>query len=108
MITVANVRTFRGDSRTAMMVDRTSPYGNPFKIGPDAISRHWTRNDVCNLFDTWWQMDAQRELRASFAAAVQRHGITTILCHCVPARCHADTLARWYNTTYPDPPTDNA
>ncbi|TFL15934.1 DUF4326 domain-containing protein [Jannaschia formosa] len=63
--------------RHAVYVGRGSPWGNPFRIGPDG-----TRNDVCDRFE--------REVLPELDLAPLRG--RDLVCFCAPARCHADAL----------------
>ena len=71
----------------AVLVDRSTPYGNPFYIG-----QHGTREQVCDLFDTY---AAERDEREPAWLAPLRG--RDLLCHCEPQRCHARTLLRLAN-----------
>lgn len=68
-------------------VDRQSPWGNPFVMGPDG-----DRDCVCDLFEQYakWRLTVQPnwldELKGKHLA-----------CHCAPKRCHAETLIRLAN-----------
>lgn len=94
MITVANVRTFRGDSRHAMMVDRSTIFGNPFRMEERTAAE---RVRVVNKFREYWHHPEQAHVRDAFVVQIEKHQITTLICHCSPAACHADVLADWYN-----------
>lgn len=71
----------------AVLIDRTTPWGNPFRIGRDG-----SRADVCDKFDFWVRTQpklvarARRELRGK-----------DLKCHCAPARCHGLTWLRIAN-----------
>ena len=64
-----------------ILVDRTTIFGNPFKIGKDG-----TRNEVIDMFEEW--VYTQPELLKG-----KRLG-----CHCKPKKCHADILAKIANS----------
>lgn len=63
-------------------VDRPSPLGNDFKIGPDG-----NRDQVCDKFAA--HLAARPDLREQARALRGR----VLGCHCAPLRCHGDTLA---------------
>jgi len=92
MTSVANIRTFRGDHRDAVLIDRTTMWGNPFRIGER------TREQVIVDHRLWWYHPSQTGLR--WAA---RHHLPdkTLLCHCKPATCHGDTIADYLNLVVP-------
>lgn len=63
----------------AVLIDRTTPYGNPFR-GPDAVARY-----------------AQHA--ASYYTATQLELLRgrDLVCHCAPAPCHGDVLIQLAN-----------
>lgn len=71
------------------LVDRTTPYGNPFIIGI-----HGDRDMVCEMFDEWVMMPEQRALVERAKKELRGHNL---LCWCWPARCHAGTWIRIVN-----------
>lgn len=92
MIEVLNIKSVAAQNPlwksdpTFVYIGRGSPYGNPFKIGPDT-----SREDVIELY-------------ASYAARVKRirHDIESmffvdkkLVCHCAPMACHGDYLKSW-------------
>jgi len=72
-----------------MLVDRTTPFGNPFIIGPDG-----DRDDVISKFRVYWYAPEQYNLRAF--ARVLLSG-KRIGCWCKPQACHGDIIAEYLN-----------
>lgn len=65
-----------------MRIDRSTKWGNPFRIGLDG-----TRAQVVQKYESWLQ--DQPEL---MAALPELRGCR-LLCHCSPRLCHGDVLA---------------
>jgi len=93
MTTVANVRTWHGDYRDAVLIDRTTKWGNPFKAGQRA-GAPVTRGTVIALFQSWWEAPAQAALRAQALVELRDK---VLLCHCAPLACHGDIIAAFVN-----------
>ena len=70
----------------AVYIGRGSPWGNPFRIGPDG-----TRDEVCDKYDAW--LDTQPHLIARLPKLQGRD----LVCFCSPQRCHGITLRRRAN-----------
>lgn len=71
---------------TAVLVDRTTKWGNPFRAGRDG-----GRADVIakyELYLTW-----HPELTGAFDELRGKD----LICHCAPKQCHADVLLRLAN-----------
>jgi len=66
----------------AVYVDRSGPFGNQFRIGPDG-----TRAQVVEKFRAWVQAPEQAGLREHATKLLKGHGL---VCWCAPAPCHAD------------------
>lgn len=77
-------------------VGRPSKWGNPFVIGP-----HGTRQEVIAKYREW--LLQQPEL---IAALPELRG-KVLGCHCWPAECHAEVLARLANMDQGDPYNNN-
>jgi len=64
----------------AVDVSRTSPWGNPFRVGKDG-----NRNEVIDKFEDWLRgqpllvQRAKRVLRGK-----------DLVCYCSPKKCHAE------------------
>lgn len=68
----------RGDAPAgAVYIGRGSPWGNPFKIGPDG-----TRDEVCDRFE--------REVLPTLDLEPLRG--KDLVCFCAPQRCHGDSI----------------
>ena len=81
---MAEVASLRGYKRREgdVRIDRGTPWGNPFHIGPDG-----TREDV---------IEAYREYIHERPALVERlraKSPARLLCWCAPQACHGDVLA---------------
>lgn len=63
----------------AVYIGRGSPWGNPFKIGPDG-----TRDEVCDRFE--------REVLPALDLEPLRD--KALVCFCAPQRCHGDSILR--------------
>lgn len=71
----------------AILVDRTTRYGNPFRIGPDG-----TREEVISKYrNLLWEkfQDAPRET----AQWLEPLAGARLACHCSPEACHGEVLA---------------
>lgn len=76
-----------------LIVDRRSPYGNPYKM-----SKHETRSKVVKKFATWWWRDAQKELRVQLLIDIREKNIKHLGCWCGKKEiCHADILLEYLN-----------
>ena len=73
---VVNIRTDCWD----VMIDRGSPYGNPFAIG-----KGHTREEAIAKFREWVQTQPVLIARARRELQGRRLG-----CHCKPLACHGD------------------
>lgn len=93
MITVANVRGYRGSRDVAYYVGRPTIYGNPFRMtGRDGLSRDL----AVATFKDYWYADAQAELRQR-ALRELVPPIEILLCWCHPRPCHAQVIADFVN-----------
>ena len=68
----------------AVIVDRTSQWGNPFVIGKDG-----NRDEVCDRFEAY----AKKRV-AEDPEWIKPLVGKDLACHCAPKRCHAQTLLR--------------
>jgi len=70
-----------------VVIDRTTKWGNPFRIGPDG-----ERAGVIEKYRRWlWRKIRQEEVNLYELADL--HGCD-LGCHCKPLPCHGDVLAR--------------
>lgn len=83
---VLNKYTY-GRTASGIVIDRTSKWGNRFKIGP-----HGTREQVIKKYEQWLLKQpklvalAKKELKGK-----------DLLCWCAPLPCHGDVLLRIAN-----------
>lgn len=73
-----------------VLVDRSSPFGNPF-----TISRDGNRKAVCELYAQWLTT------RPDLIARLPELRGKVLACWCSPKRCHADLLAQLANVARP-------
>jgi len=82
----------RRDRKFDVLIDRTTKWGNPFRIGPDG-----DRDEVCNKYEKW--LPTQPDL---MAAICELRG-KTLGCWCKPERCHGDFLVELANRDSSEP-----
>ena len=70
-----------------VLIDRRTKWGNPFRIGPDG-----TREQVIARY----RADLWRRISAGEIALEELADLASswLACHCTPAPCHGDVLAR--------------
>ncbi len=88
--TVVNLNDYQHDnfgSGCLVVIDRTTKWGNPFRIGQDG-----DRAAVIEKFRRWLWEKIQRE-ELDLHELVDLHGCE-LGCHCHPLPCHGDVLAR--------------
>lgn len=87
---VLNLRTCPGREvpAGAVLVDRRTPFGNPYLIGKDG-----TRTDVIAHYERWLlaRPDLVEKAKADLAGR-------DLVCWCAPKPCHADVLLRIANS----------
>jgi len=71
---------------TAVLVDRTTKWGNPFRAGRDG-----GRADVIAKYEKY--LSWHPELTGAFEELRGKD----LICHCAPKQCHADVLLRLAN-----------
>lgn len=76
----------------AVLVDRTTIWGNPYHIGRDG-----TRVEVIAKYEVWLRghPPLMRSVREQLRGK-------DLVCHCAPLPCHADVLLRIANEDLPD------
>jgi hypothetical protein len=72
-----------------VLVDRSSRWGNPFRIGADG-----DRMAVINKYKQWLFENPLPQAEVQWLWG--RH----LVCHCAPEPCHADVLLRYVNFHY--------
>lgn len=70
----------------AILVDRTTKWGNPFVIGKDG-----TREEVIAKYEAW--IVQQPELMAALHELTGKY----LVCWCMPEACHGEVLLRLAN-----------
>lgn len=68
----------------AVLVDRSTVFGNPFKIG-----EHGNREDVIEKYEFWIFQPGQLALRERMIRELKGKDL---LCWCAPEACHADII----------------
>jgi len=87
-------------------VDRRTPLGNPFFMATEA-----DRDRACYMYQRWFEgsvLPAEKYanrfpqdplVRAwkylNEIARAAEHETVVLMCWCAPARCHAETIAKW-------------
>lgn len=84
---VLHLRSGDPDLATAVRVDRSSPWGNPFQIVGEI-----GRDEVCDKFELYaqWRLTVEPDWLKPLRGK-------NLACWCAPKRCHADTLLRLAN-----------
>ena len=70
-------------------IGRPSPWGNPFRIGPDG-----DRAEVIRRYAAWVHEPAQRDMRDRVRSDLRGK---VLGCYCSPEHCHGDVLAEICN-----------
>ena len=73
-------------AQRSVVVDRSSPWGNPFVVGRDG-----DRAEVIEKYRQWLFVNPLRD------AEVRYLHNRYLICHCAPEPCHADVLLRYVN-----------
>jgi hypothetical protein len=89
MIKIENKKTYDGDG---FPVGRPTPLGNPFEIKLKV-----TRNMVIDQYRDWLKekLKSNNPTSKAFEYLVSyyhKEGELTLICHCSPARCHAEVI----------------
>jgi hypothetical protein len=79
---------------TAVLIDRTTPWGNPFKIGDSPKGKRITREDSLVMFRKY--LDENPLLVAKAKIYLRGHDL---VCWCHPKACHGDI---WLEYIYKD------
>lgn len=89
-------RPWRCDALGAVIVDRTTKWGNPFRVGdehPDGSGQPMTAEDACECF----------EFLTLPTLPVQELAGKDLACWCsLDAPCHADVLLKYAARLKPD------
>lgn len=73
----------------AVLVDRTTPFGNPFRIGRDG-----GRREVIDKYERWIFQPEQKNLRKRMILELRGKDL---ICWCAPQECHADIILKIAN-----------
>lgn len=73
----------------AVLVDRTTDFGNPFVIGKDG-----NREMVIDKYELWIFQPEQMQLRQRMIRELRGEDL---LCWCVPEDCHANIILKIAN-----------
>jgi len=71
-----------------VLIDRSTKWGNPFKIGYDGSGTYWGRDDVIHLYRTWMITNEQDGLMKDLHELEGK----VLGCWCKPLPCHGDVL----------------
>ncbi len=74
----------------AVLIDRTTPFGNPFSIGDRATK--------IAKFKVYFVRRLQKD--PEFWYAVQQLSGRELACHCKPMDCHGDVIAAYLKARY--------
>jgi len=90
MLKVFNSKTHTFDEYNDVLIDRTTKYGNGFKIGSDG-----SRVVVIKMYEE------HLKLRPLFISIIKKElkGYN-LICHCAPKPCHGDVLIKVANTNF--------
>lgn len=86
--TLVNVRKYGRDGVT--MIDRSSKYGNPFRMEKDG--GEYTREGCVEAYREWWYADEQADLRERAKDELLGE---TLGCWCTPKSCHGDVILEY-------------
>ena len=91
MITVENVRTYKGKS---VYIGRGSPFGNPFHIGKDG-----DRDEVIKKYRRFFS--DRMVVDPAFEKEVNNIAKDAVLtCYCKPSACHGDIIKEYLDKKY--------
>jgi hypothetical protein len=98
VIRIENKKTFKGEG---VYVGRPSPLGNPFSHVPStkAEFRVETRDEAVDCYEPWLRGKLKTDtlVKTAFWTLVDFYrvfGDLTLICWCVPKRCHAEIIAK--------------
>lgn len=102
MVTVNKIGYVPSNKEIDYIVDRRSPFGNPFTL-TDEIDR----DKICDQYEVYFKQRVESfwmdfRLLEAFTLFNLLNGFDTVLlCHCYPKRCHANTIADELNKRRP-------
>lgn len=71
--------------RDAVLIDRTTPFGNPFKL----TDFDNDRIRCITTYQAWLMQREQKDLRELMRDVLRKEDL---LCHCKPELCHGDIV----------------
>jgi Domain of unknown function (DUF4326) len=77
-------------TRRGVLIDRTTPFGNPFVLGRDG-----DRDEVCLRYAAWILEPEQAALRQRMRDELAGRDLR---CWCAPARCHGEYVRKVANS----------
>lgn len=85
------VNVTHDDSDEDRMIDRTTQFGNPFRLNEDG--GEYTREESVNKYREWFKNQIQDD--PSFREAVEDLRGKTLGCWCRPKTCHGDVIIEY-------------
>jgi len=85
MTMVVNIKR---DEPYDVLIGRPSPFGNPFRIGPNG-----DRRDVIDQYRAWFYRRLATD--ADFREQVHALAGKRLGCYCAPALCHGDVIVEY-------------
>jgi hypothetical protein len=73
------------------MIDRDTPFGNPFRLEKDG--GHYTREESVEAYREWFKIKIRAD--ADFREAIEDLQGETLGCWCKPAACHGDVILEY-------------
>ncbi len=89
-ISIHNLRNSQPEFPYDIKIDRTSPYGNPFRMFTEA-----QRNVVCAQYKVFLQDKKEPRLYLKkLISLYKEHGQLRLFCWCAPKRCHGEAIVK--------------
>jgi hypothetical protein len=85
------VNVSRHDSEGVRMIDRTTQFGNPFRLDEDG--GEYTRKESVQKYREWFKNKIQDD--PDFREAVEGLRGETLGCWCKPKECHGDVIVEY-------------
>lgn len=102
MIKIKNLKEEQPKQYWDIRINRSSIFGNPFKIGQDG-----TRDEVVELYRAYFKSSIEKS--AIFEAEVnrlikmyKRFGQLNLFCWCAPRSCHGEIIKNWIENSLND------
>lgn len=99
MISIVNRRYNTPKYPWEVMIDRTTPLGNPFPMN-STKDRVEERERVCDLYEAYFheKVTSDPVFKAHVDVLInlyREYGKLTLVCWCSPFRCHGETIKRY-------------